>query len=299
MPMIKCSECGAAVSDRLGKCPHCGAQFVKRSERYSQFYEKPKQSQLYQPEPNYIEDREEKRPVRSNTKSTALSISAIILSFMGLLTSFIAIIIASSSPKEVYVEKEVPVYLESDQSESISDIEKAEIKEEVIPTEIEKETKVEKKEEIEKIEELEEETNEEDTENKEDQEVSNIFYVGDVLETKKIKLSYIACGDYIDENMFVEAGENNKLIYFEFEFENIGTTDTSVGYYDFDCYADGYEAKNSMCTADNAMTSIATLSPGRRMGGIVVFEVPKNSETIEVEYETSFWTQDKAIFMYK
>ena len=70
--------------------------------------------------------------------------------------------------------------------------------------------------------------------------------------------------------MFIEAGDNNKLIYFEFEFENIGVTDTSVGFYDFDCYADGYEARNSMCTADNAMTSIANLSPGRKMGGIVV-----------------------------
>lgn len=292
MGMTKCPECGSAISDRLKKCPNCGYPMESRSDRYSQFYEKPKQSKLYQPEPNYTEDREEKRPVRSNNKSTTLSISAIILSFMGLLTSFIAIIIASSKPKEVYVEKEVPVYLESDQSESVPDIEETEIKEETIPVEDEKEKEIEKKEEI-------EEKSEEDTENKEDQEVSNIFYVGDMLETKKIKLSYIACGDYIDENMFVEAGENNKLIYFEFEFENIGTTDTSVGYYDFDCYADGYEAKNSMCTADNAMTSIATLSPGRRMGGIVVFEVPKNSETIEVEYETSFWTQDKAIFMYK
>lgn len=128
---------------------------------------------------------------------------------------------------------------------------------------------------------------------------NNIFYVGDVLETKKIRLSYLSCGDYIDDNMFIEAGDNNKLIYFEFEFENIGVTDTSVGFYDFDCYADGYEARNSMCTADNAMTSIANLSPGRKMGGIVVFEVPQNAENIKIEYETNFWLQDKAIFMYK
>lgn len=112
MGMTKCPECGSAISDRLKKCPNCGYPMESRSERYSQFYEKPKQSQIYQPEPNYTEDREERRTVRSNTKSTALSISAMILSFMGLLTSFMAIIIASSKPKEVYVEKEVPVYQE-------------------------------------------------------------------------------------------------------------------------------------------------------------------------------------------
>lgn len=128
---------------------------------------------------------------------------------------------------------------------------------------------------------------------------SNIFHVGDVLETKKARLSYLSCGDYTDDNMFVEAGEGNKLIYFEFEFENIGDTDTSVGYLDFSCYADGYEAKDTMSTADNAMTPITTLSPGRKTSGIVVFEVPQDSESIEVEYETSYWTQDKAIFMYE
>lgn len=112
MGMKKCPECGNAISDRLKKCPNCGYPAESRSDRYSQFYEKPKQNQLYQPEPNYIEDREEKRAAQSNTKSTSLSISAMILSFMGLLTSFMAIIIASSKPKEIYIEKEVPVYQE-------------------------------------------------------------------------------------------------------------------------------------------------------------------------------------------
>lgn len=131
------------------------------------------------------------------------------------------------------------------------------------------------------------------------EEVSNEFHVGDVLETKRVKLSYLSCGEYEDKNMFIEAGEGNKLVYLEFEFENIGDTDTSVGYFDFDCYADGYEAKASMCTADNAMSSITTLSPGRKTNGIVVFEIPQGAEKVEVEYETSYWTQDKAIFIYE
>lgn len=132
-----------------------------------------------------------------------------------------------------------------------------------------------------------------------EEEVSNIFHVGDVLETKRVKLSFLSCGDYSESNAFLKAGDGNKLIYFEFEFENIGDTDASVGYVDFDCYADGYEAKSTMCTADNAMTLVTSLSPGRKMGGIVVFEVPKDAESIEVEYETSYWTQDKAIFVFE
>lgn len=130
-------------------------------------------------------------------------------------------------------------------------------------------------------------------------EPNNTFRVGDVLETKKVKLSYISCGEYTDENMFVTPADGNKFIYFEFEFENIGDTDTSVGSWDFDCYADGYEVSDVYATADNTMTTITTLSPGRKTKGIAVFEVPQNAEKIEVEYETSYWTQDKAIFVFE
>lgn len=140
---------------------------------------------------------------------------------------------------------------------------------------------------------------ESETETEEETSDNNIFYVGDILETKNIKLSYLSCGEYHDDNMFVEPGEGNKFVYFEFEFENIGNSDTSVGSLDFDCYADGYEAQSPLATADNVMASIASLSPGRKLGGIVVFEIPSTSETVEVEYETSFWTQNKAIFMFE
>lgn len=136
-------------------------------------------------------------------------------------------------------------------------------------------------------------------EKKDNSDTNNTFYVGDILETKEVKLSYLSCGEYSDNNMFVKPGDGNKFVYFEFEFENIGNTDTHVGYFDFDCYADGYEASSVIITADNAMTSIASISPSRKLSGIVVFEVPKNVENIEVEYETNYWTQKKAIFVYE
>lgn len=130
-------------------------------------------------------------------------------------------------------------------------------------------------------------------------EVDSTFHVGDVLETKKVKLSYISCGDYTDDNMFVNPDDGNKFVYLEFEFENIGSADVSVGSWDFDCYADGYEASRVYATADNAMITITTLSSGRKTKGIVVFEVPQDAEKIEVEYETSYWTQNKAIFVFE
>lgn len=127
----------------------------------------------------------------------------------------------------------------------------------------------------------------------------NVFYAGDVLETKYVKLAYRACGEYTEENQYMGPGEGNKLIYFDFEFENVGNADASVGTFDFHCYADGYAAKDYLYTGDNGLTAITTLSPGRKTGGIVVYEVPQDAQKIELEYETSFWTQEKAIFVYQ
>lgn len=131
------------------------------------------------------------------------------------------------------------------------------------------------------------------------EEVSNIFYPGDVLEADNLKLTYISCGEYSDSNMFVKPGEGNKFVSFEFEFENTSDSDISVGSFDFSCYADGYEASQALITSDNSLTSITTLSAGRKATGIVVFEVSEDASEIEVEYETNFWTQDKAIFVYQ
>lgn len=123
MTMIKCPDCGSSVSDRMSSCPTCGAPIAKKSDRYSQFYQKP---QTFLSEPRYEEHAEQPRQKKSS-KSTALSILAIIISFMAFLTSFIAIAIASSKQKEVVADREVPVYLESDQSQTIPDVEEKEV----------------------------------------------------------------------------------------------------------------------------------------------------------------------------
>ena len=43
----------------------------------------------------------------------------------------------------------------------------------------------------------------------------------------------------------------------------------------------------------------ATLSAGRTTSGKVYFEVPKDAESIEFEYEMDFWDSKKAIFVVK
>jgi len=276
--MINCPECGGMVSERLGKCPHCGSA-LKKSDRYSQFYVQPKP---YQPEPQCIEQHEKPRPKKSS-KSIALSVSAFIFSLMGFLMSFIAVMIAASRPKEVVVEKEVPVY------------EEVNVREEPEPVPVPYTEPVEditqEQEETEPIEDKKEEKPEEPKVSK------NSYSVGETWENKYVLVSYDDCGEFVSDNQFLQPDAGNKYIYAKFTFENVGKSDTTVGYWDFDCYADGYACDGAYLEGGGAFSQ--SLSVGRKITGTIYYEVPENANSIELEYSPNFWASDKIVFVYQ
>lgn len=129
------------------------------------------------------------------------------------------------------------------------------------------------------------------------QESEDKFYLGDKWENKYVSVSFDACGDYISDNTFIQPVDGRKFIYATFTFENVGSSDTTVAYWDFDCYADGY-ACDGTYGADDAGFS-QTLSAGRKITGTVYFEVPNDATEIELEFSPSFWSSKKVVFVYK
>lgn len=123
------------------------------------------------------------------------------------------------------------------------------------------------------------------------------YYVGDVIEDGNTKIVFMSSGDYVEENQFSQPAEGNKYIYLQFAFENLSkTTDTSISFYSFECYADGYAAEMYYGGGDDLS---ATLSAGRATTGYIFFEVPENAEDIEVEYETNAFTGKKIKFIFE
>ena len=88
----------------------------------------------------------------------------------------------------------------------------------------------------------------------------------------------------------------NKIVCLSFSVENVGSTDRHISYFDFECYADDAAAE-AYYVVDDGLS--ATISAGRKASGNVYFEVPKDAQSIEVEYETDFWSGNKAIFVVK
>lgn len=119
-------------------------------------------------------------------------------------------------------------------------------------------------------------------------------HVGDTLTTADLKITYVSCSDFTDYNEFLPPKDGNKIVKLTFDAENIGDTDCFLSVYDFTCYADNAAAESYYSGEDDLS---ATVSPGRKASGSVYFEVPKGAQSIEVEYETDFWTGSKAIFV--
>lgn len=129
-------------------------------------------------------------------------------------------------------------------------------------------------------------------------EVDNSFSVGEVVETSDFRISFLSAEEYVSDNQFIQPKEGYTYYKMEFEFENISDSDKSVSsMIGWNCYADSYKADQTWIGDDNGLD--ASLSAGKKTKGAVFFEIPKDAQSIELEYETNFWTEDKLIFVIK
>ena len=123
------------------------------------------------------------------------------------------------------------------------------------------------------------------------------FSVGDIVETKNARISFISAEEYVSDNQFIQPKEGNVFYRMEFEFENISSSDIALSsLLDWECYADTYAVDQSYLQDDQLN---ATLSPGKKAKGAVYFEIPQNAQSIELNYKTDLWSDGKVIFIVK
>lgn len=137
-----------------------------------------------------------------------------------------------------------------------------------------------------------------DTKQQETEEVSNVFQIGDVVETENFKITFVSAGAYESDSEFLQPKDGCEYWQFEFRFENISDTDQAVSsMMDWECYADNAKADQTWIGDDNGLD--ATLSAGRETQGTIYFEVPKDVQSVELEYDINFWQSDKIVFVGK
>lgn len=126
------------------------------------------------------------------------------------------------------------------------------------------------------------------------------YNVGDTYKGDSLNVTFTECGEYTDYNEYIPPADGNKIIYAKFEFENTGKSDEYVMYTDFNAFADNKNVNQYYASGDTENTAFSCdLSAGRSGSGTVMFEVPENSENIDIEFSPSFWSSKHVVFKYK
>lgn len=125
--------------------------------------------------------------------------------------------------------------------------------------------------------------------------VQSIYHVGDALDDGGLEIVYMASGEHVEDNQFLQPKDGNKYVFLELAFINTSKSDKSISMYSFDGYADGY-AVEMYYGGDEDLS--ATLSPGRSTSGYLYFEVPVDAQEIEIEYTPNVFLSDKITFAF-
>lgn len=123
----------------------------------------------------------------------------------------------------------------------------------------------------------------------------NEVHVGETLNVNELKITYDSAETWTSDNMFIQPADGKQYIRLHFTIANDTNSDKYISASDFECYADGEKCDVEYLGDDRL--SFDSISSGRKTSGYVYFEVPVNASEIEVEYETSFWTNKKAYFI--
>lgn len=121
--------------------------------------------------------------------------------------------------------------------------------------------------------------------------------VGEEITTNDTKITFISANDYTQYNSYSAPASGNKIIRAEFSFENISSSDISLG--SLDCYADGEKREAYYSADDYKNPTLESLSSGKKLKAVVYYEIPSNAENITLEYETNVWTSEKIEFVIK
>lgn len=127
-------------------------------------------------------------------------------------------------------------------------------------------------------------------------EKSNIFHVGDVVETEDFRITYLESQEYTSDNEFIEPKDGYKYWKFTFKFENISNDVKNVSsIMDWECYADNSKVDQTYLEMDNGLDG--QLSAGRETQGSLFFEVPNDVQDLELEYAINYYGNDRIVFV--
>lgn len=132
------------------------------------------------------------------------------------------------------------------------------------------------------------------------QEQQTVFSVGETVELNNVSATLLNVTENSGGNYSTPA-DGKEFVICEFEIENNSSSDIAVStVLSFDAYFDSYATTLSLgaILSVNEPQLDGTVAAGKKMKGVVGYEVSPDWSELEIRYSPSFWGRE-IIFQYK
>lgn len=125
------------------------------------------------------------------------------------------------------------------------------------------------------------------------------FAVGDVVSLKDIEVTFVSCTESSGKGYYTP-DSGNVFLFCEFAIENKSSKDISISsIMSFEAYVDDYSTNMSMTgtlAADKGQLD-GTVASGKKMSGVIGYEVPADWKTLEIRFTPDFWSGNDITFI--
>lgn len=125
------------------------------------------------------------------------------------------------------------------------------------------------------------------------------YTVGETAEDHDIKVTLVSA-EQSTGSQYLTPADGNVYVVLEFEIENNSGSDIGVSSLaSFEAYCDDYSVNMNLTANllyDNKNQLDGTVAAGKKMSGVIGYEVPADFKTLEVKFSPSFWSNRAITF---
>lgn len=129
----------------------------------------------------------------------------------------------------------------------------------------------------------------------------SVYSIGDTAESNGVKVTLVNA-ETGHGSQYLTHSAGNIFVTLEFEIENDSSSDINVSSIaSFEAYCDDYSVAESITavTLSDKSTLDGNVAAGKKMNGVISYEVPKDWQNLEVTFSPSFWSNHSVTFEVK
>ncbi|MDY5094990.1 MAG: DUF4352 domain-containing protein [Oscillospiraceae bacterium] len=120
-----------------------------------------------------------------------------------------------------------------------------------------------------------------------------VFTVGDAVELNGVKTTLLSAEEYPGKQYMMPT-DGNVFLVCQFEIENDSSAEINVSsMVSFNAYCDDYSVSLSVTgemLEDSWKTLDGTVAPGKKINGVIAYEIPQDWQKMEISYTPSYWS---------